>query len=79
MKMPPLIISSAAVVLMALAAVAARTPSAFLDSEAAALDTRIGNVAAVVELALDSRTGSRADSNLRGLNTTKMGASLIIR
>ena len=79
MKMPPLIISSAAVVLMALAAVAARLPSASQDSEAAALDTRIGNVAAAAEGALDSRIGSWADSNLRGLNTTKMGASLIIR
>ena len=64
---------------MVLVAVVARTPSAFLDSGAASLDTRIGNIAATVESKLDSRISSWANSNLRGLNTTKMGASLIIR
>ena len=57
----------------------ARTPSAYGDSDGAALDTRIGNVAAAAEGALDSRTGSWADSGFCGLNTTKMGTSLIIR
>ena len=60
-------------------AVLAREPAACSDSEPAALDTRIGNVAAAVERALDSRTGSRADSNLRGLNTTNVGSSITIR
>ena len=57
----------------------ARTPSAYGDSDAAVLDTRIGSVAAATESALDSRTGSQDVSNLRGLNTTKMGTNLIIR
>ena len=69
-----------AVVSAALAGIGAmaRTPSAYGDSDEAALDTRVGNVAAA-EGALDSRTGSWADSGFCGLNTTKMGTSLIIR
>ena len=57
----------------------ARTPSAYRDSDAAVLDTRIGNVAAATESAFDSRTGSQDVSNLRGLNTTKVGTGFIIR
>ena len=70
-----------AVVSAALAGTGAmvRTPSACGDSVEAALDTRVGDASAATESALDSRTGSQADSNLRGLNTTKMGASFIIR
>ena len=60
-------------------AVVAREPAAYSDSEAAVLDTRIGNIDASVERTLDSRISSWANSNLRGLNTTKMGARLIIR
>ena len=57
----------------------ARAPSTYGDSDAAVLDTRIGSVAAATESAFDSRTGSLDVSNLRGLNTTKMGTNLIIR
>ena len=59
--------------------VAERTPSAFLDSNPASLDTRVGMSLAVEELGLDSRTGSQDVSNLRGLNTTKMATCFIIR
>ena len=58
---------------------AARMPAASLDSATAALDTRIGSVDAIVNQTLDSRTGSQDNSNLRGLNTTKMGSGIIIR
>ena len=59
--------------------IAERTPSAFLDSNPASLDTRVGMSLAVEELGLDSRTGSQDVSNLRGLNTTKVATSFIIR
>ena len=73
-----LLMIGAVIVLMAEIAVAARAPSAFLDSNPASLDTRVGTAFAVENQVLDSRTGSWADSNLRGLDTTKMGARIVI-
>ena len=74
-----LLLIGAVIVLMAEIAVAARTPSAFLDSDPASLDTRVGTAFAVENQVLDSRTGSWADSNLRGLDTTNMGTRIVIR
>ena len=51
----------------------------FLDSAAKSIDTRVGMAQSSTDQGLDSRTGSQADSNLRGLNTTKVAASLVIR
>ena len=73
------IICAAAVALMVQGGVAERMPSASQDSNPASLDTRIGASLAVCELALDSRTGSWDVSNLRGLNTTKIGVKIFIR
>ena len=73
-----LLLIGAAIALMAEIAVAARAPSAFLDSNAASLDTRVGTAFVVENLELDSRTGSWADSNLRGLDTTNMGTRIVI-
>ena len=74
-----LLLIGAAIALVAEIAVAARAPSAFLDSYPASLDTRVGTAFAVENLELDSRTGSWADSNLRGLDTTKLGSRIIIQ
>ena len=60
-------------------AVAERSPSAFQDSNPASLDTRIGTMFAVGGQALDSRTGSWAESDFRGMDTTPIGFSIIIR
>ena len=73
-----LLMIGAVIVLMAEIAVAARAPSAFLDSNPASLDTRVGTAFAVEYQVLDSRTGSWADSNLRGLDTTNMGTRIVI-
>ena len=51
----------------------------FLDSAAKPIDTRVGTAQSSMDKGLDSRTGSQADSNLRGLTTTKVAASLVIR
>ena len=59
--------------------VSGRTPSAFSDSNSGMLDTRIGTAFAVGEYALDTRTGSLATSDLRGLNTTKIGICINFR
>ena len=58
---------------------AERTPAAHRDSDANSIDTRIGNADASANQMLDSRTGSQDCSNLRGLNTTKVGTGFIIR
>ena len=68
-----------AAALLALGSVAARTPASSFDSSPATLDTRTGTVNAIVNRALDSRTGSQDISNLRGLNTTKVGTGIVIR
>ena len=73
-----LLLIGAAIALTAEIAVAARAPSAFLDSNPASLDTRVGTAFAVENQVLDSRTGSWADSNLRGLDTTNMGTRIVI-
>jgi len=59
--------------------VSGREPAAYLDSDAAVIDTRIGTVGAIESQALDSRTGSWAVSNLRGINTNPVGALFILR
>ena len=59
--------------------VSGRTPSAYLDSDLGMLDTRIGTAFAAGEDILDTRTGSLATSNLRGLNTTKLGSCIYLR
>ena len=59
--------------------VSGRTPSAYLDSDLGMLDTRIGTSFAAGEDILDTRTGSLATSNLRGLNTTKIGICINFR
>ena len=56
-----------------------RTPSAFSDSDLGMLDTRIGTAFVAGEDILDTRTGSLATSNLRGLNTTKLGSCIYLR
>ena len=60
-------------------AIAERSPSAFQDSNPASLDTRIGTMFAVGGQTLDSRTGSWAESDFRGMDTTPIGFSIIIR
>ena len=56
-----------------------RTPSAFSDSNSGMLDTRIGTAFEADEDILDTRTGSLATSDLRGLNTTKIGICINFR
>ena len=69
-----------AIASLALGTLAAeRTAAASGDSPAQTLDTRIGTVGAIESLALDSRTGSWAVSNLRGINTNPVGALFILR
>ena len=75
-----LIIGAAAIAaLIVQVAVAERSPSAFQDSNPASLDTRIGTIVAVDDKALDSRTGSWAESDFRGMDTMPIGSSIIIR
>ena len=70
---------AAAAVALGAVGVSGREPAAYLDSEAAVIDTRIGTEGAIASLALDSRIGSWADSNLRGINTNPVGALFIFR
>ena len=79
--MKKLLILGAAVMaaLIVRVAVAERSPSAFQDSNPASLDTRIGTMFAVDGQALDSRTGSWSESDFRGMDTTPIGFSIIIR
>ena len=51
----------------------------FLDSAAKPIDTRVGTTNASSNSGLDSRTGSQADSNLRGLRTTTVGNRMQFR
>ena len=51
----------------------------FLDSAAKSIDTRVGTANASSDNGLDSRTGSQADSNLRGLRTTTVGDRIRLR
>ena len=76
-RLPPMTVAVAMLALTADAA--ARMPATYFDSNPAALDTRVGTVNATVNQTLDSRTGSQDNSNLRGLNTTKMGSGIVIR
>ena len=70
---------AAACVAFGVVGVSGREPAAYLDSEAAVIDTRIGTEGAIESQALDSRIGSWADSNLRGINTNPVGALFILR
>ena len=70
---------AAAAVALGAVGVSGREPAAYLDSEAAVIDTRIGAEVAIESQALDSRTGSWAVSNLRGINTNPVGALFILR
>ena len=51
----------------------------FLDSAAKSIDTRVGTANASSNSGLDSRTGTQADSNLRGLRTTTVGNRMQFR
>ena len=51
----------------------------FLDSAAKPIDTRVGTANASSNSGLDSRTGTQADSNLRGLRTTTVGNRMQFR
>lgn len=74
-----LLLITGAAAMFALESAAARMPAASLDSNPAALDTRIGTVGLSVDQMIDSRIGSQDISNLRGLNTTKVGTGFVIR
>jgi len=79
MKRPLTIGAAAMAALMVQVVIAERSPSAFQDSSPASLDTRIGTMFAVGGQALDSRTGSWSESDFRGMDTTPIGFSIIIR
>ena len=51
----------------------------FLDSAAKPIDTRVGTANASSDNGLDSRAGTQAVSNLRSLNTTKVGTFVVFR
>jgi len=79
MKRPLTIGAAAMAALTVQVVIAERSPSAFQDSSPASLDTRIGTMFAVGGQALDSRTGSWSESDFRGMDTTPIGLSIIIR